>query len=83
MKNLVAAPKVVEIREIGDLRFPMMVSGNRILEGAHYTPMSLPDYFTARVTTTLDGCTDRNIVSEVQDSSLPRVDVFGKLQRNG
>ena len=81
MKHLVAAPKVMEIREVGRQRFPNMVSGNKLLENERYTPMALPEYFTARVTTTLDGCTDPDVVHEVQDSSLPRIDVYGKLQR--
>ena len=83
MKMLVDAPKVMEIIELEGRRFPKMVSGNKILGGSRYTPMALPDYFTRRVTTTLDGCTDAAAIEAVQDSSLPRIEVSAKLQRKG
>lgn len=82
MKYLVAAPKVMEIPEHSGRRFPAMISGNNVLAGLPYTAMDLPDYFAARVTTTLDGCTDPETVEAVQDSSLSRIDVTAKLHRN-
>ena len=82
MKQLVDAPKAMEIPESGGRRYPAMVSGNNILNGMPYKPMELPEYFAARVTTTLDGSTEREVVERVQDSSLPRVDVTAKLRRN-
>ena len=82
MKHLVVAPKVMEIPEYSGRRFPAMISGNNILDGRPYTPMGLPEYFAARVTTTLDGCTNPKIVEAVQESSLSRVDVAAKLYGN-
>jgi len=81
MKRLVDAPKVMEIPEDSGRRYPSMVSGNNVLYHHPYISMELPDYFTARVTTTLDGATDAGVVEAVQDSSLQRVDVIAKLQR--
>jgi len=81
MKKHVAAPKVMEIVERDDKRFPKMVSGNKVLAGSRYTPMALPEYFTARVTTTFDGCTDPCLIERVQDSSFPCIVVAAKLQR--
>jgi hypothetical protein len=80
MKQLVNAPKVMEIPEHSGHRYPAMISGNKILAGQPYTPMDLPAYFAARVTTTLDGCTDPQVVEAVNDSSLSRVRVTAKLQ---
>lgn len=79
MQQLVPAPKVMEIPDEGAQRAPAMISGNNLLNGDPYTPMELADYFAARVTTTLDGCTDPAVVSAVQDSSLSRVHVAAKL----
>jgi hypothetical protein len=79
MRRLVGAPKVMEIPEHSGCRFPAIISGINILTDQPYTSMDLPDYFVARVTTTLDGCTDPKIVEVVQESSLSRVDVTGKL----
>jgi len=83
MKQLVDAPKVMEIPEHSGHRYPAMVSGNNVLDHEPYTRMELPEYFTARVTTTLDGATERGVVDAVQDSSLPRVDVLAKLRQKG
>ncbi len=83
MKHLVHAPKVMEIPEHSGRRFPAMISGNNVLSDQPYTPMDLPNYFAARVTTTLDGCTNRKVVEAVQDSSLSRIEVTAKLRRNG
>ena len=82
MKHLVDAPKVMEIPEYAGRRYPAIVSGNQVLAGAPYLSVSLPDYFVSRVTTTLDGCTDPEVVEIVQDSALPRLDVTAKLNRN-
>jgi hypothetical protein len=80
MKQLVEAPKVMEIPEFGGRRYPQMVSGNNFLDDQPYNPMDLPDYFVARVTTTLDGCTDPEVVSIVQDSSLTQLHIDVKLK---
>lgn len=79
MKQLVDAPKVMEIPERSGRRYPAMVSGNTVLAGRPYTPSGLPSYFTSRILTTLDGSTDPDVVDAVQDSSLPRIDVNGRL----
>ena len=81
MRKLVDAPKVMEIPEFAGERHPSVISGNRILEGGSYLSISLPDYFVARVTTTLDGATDPRIVDVVQESSLPRAHLIARLQR--
>jgi hypothetical protein len=81
MKRLVDAPKVMEIPERSGRRFPAIVSGNNVLEGVSYTPMALPEYFTARITTTLDGSTDRGVINAVQDSSLLRLDVIAEIRQ--
>ncbi len=81
MKQLVPAPKVMEIPAQDGRRAPAMISGNRVLEGDPYTPMSLPEYFAARVTTTLDGCTNPHVVAAVKDSSLSRVNITAHLRR--
>jgi hypothetical protein len=81
MKHLVEAPKVMEIPEFSGGRYPQIVSGNNFLDDQLYTPMDLPDYFVARVTTTLDGCTDPEVISTVQDSSLTRLHVDARLKQ--
>lgn len=81
MKQLVDAPKVMEIPAENDERHPAMISGNRILEGDNYVSTPLADYFVTRVTTTLDGTTDQSVVDVVQDSSLPRAHMVARLQR--
>jgi len=68
MKKVVPAPKVMEIPESHGKRFPAMISGNKIFNGEIYRSMPLPDYFVARIMTTLDGCTDPGVVTRVQDS---------------
>jgi len=80
MKQLVYAPKVMEIPETNDRRFPRMVSGNNILNDAPYQPMSLENYFVARVTTTLDGCTDRRAVVLAENSSLTKLHVQARIR---
>ena len=84
MHGLVPFPKVMQISETQSplRRSPQMVSGNKVLEDLPYRPMDLEDYFVARILTTLDGCTDPNIVASVQDSSLSRVQVSAKLKRS-
>jgi hypothetical protein len=82
MQQLVDAPKVLEIPEESGRRNPAMISGNRILKDETFTPMELPEYFVARVSTTLDGCTDKKIVETVQHSSLPRVNVTADLEHH-
>lgn len=81
MKQLVDAPKVMEIPAANDRRYPQMVSGNRILSETSYKPMSLENYFVARVTTTLDGCTDRRVVGLAEDSSLTKLHVDARIKR--
>ena len=80
MKRLVPAPKVMQIPESGNRRSPQMVSGNNVLKGRSYRPMDLEDYFVARVTTTLDGCTDPQVVEIVQESSLTKLHVSARLK---
>jgi hypothetical protein len=82
MKRLVDAPKVMEISEYADQRFPSMISGNRILAGEPYTSIALPDYFVTRVTTTLDGATDPTTVEVIQESNLSRAHLIAKLKRD-
>jgi hypothetical protein len=52
MKQLVAAPKVMEVPEAHGARHPQMISGNKILAESTYRAMSLENYFVARVTKT-------------------------------
>jgi hypothetical protein len=79
MKRVVPAPKVMEIPEIGGRRFPAIISGNRIIDGEEYVPMQLADYFVARITTTLDGCTNPLIVARVKDSSLNQLRIYAQI----
>jgi hypothetical protein len=80
MKGLVPAPKIMEIPEVNGQRYPNIISGNRILQNEGYTPMYLPDYFVARVTTTLDGCTNPSVVAQVKDSGLPQLQVRARIE---
>jgi hypothetical protein len=80
MKGLVPAPKVMEIPEVSGQRFPAIISGNRILGNEDYVPMYLPDYFVARVTTTLDGCTNPSVVARVKDSGLQQLQVSARIE---
>jgi hypothetical protein len=80
MRKLVPAPKVMEIPEMGGQRFPAIISGNRILRNEVYVPMYLPDYFVARITTTLDGCTNPSVVARVKDSGLPQLQVSARIE---
>lgn len=79
MKQIVSAPKVMEIPQQGNTRSPAMISGNKFLEGGAYTSMALPDYVTARILTTLDGCTKPEVVESVKDSSLSQLNVVAEL----
>ena len=79
MKVLTPAPKIMQISEANGRRTPAMVSGTRVLNDEPYVPMNLPDYFAARVLTTLDGCTKLRIVEAVQDSSLKRVNMVADI----
>jgi hypothetical protein len=81
MKRLVDAPKVMEVSEYGDQRFPSMISGNRILAGEPYASTALPDYFVTRVTTTLDGATDPRTVDAIQASDLSRAHLIAKMTK--
>ena len=80
MKRFVPAPKVMEIPEAQGRRHPQMVSGNNILSGATYKPMSLENYFVARVTTTLDGCTDSRAIGIAEDSSLTKLHLDARIK---
>lgn len=79
MKQVVRAPKVMEIQHNGRRRRPAMISGNHILDHQQYKPMDLPDYFAARVLTTLDGCTNPTVVDDVQDSQLSQLRVSAEF----
>lgn len=81
MKSVVTSPKVMEIPESNGKRYPAIISGNRVLEGGGYTAMQLPEYFVARVTTTLDGCTNPEVVAAVTDSRLSRLNLHAKIRR--
>ena len=80
MKQLVPAPKVMQIPQSRGRRSPQMVSGNNVLNSSPYKPMDLEDYFVARVTTTLDGCTNRSVVEIVQESTLTKLHVSAHLK---
>jgi len=79
MRQLVEAPKIMQVVEVNGLRIPQIVSGNRVLSGRPYIAMPLAEYFNARVLTTLDGCTKQHIVEAVQDSGLSRVHVVAAM----
>jgi len=80
MRAIVPAPKVMEIPTDATQRVPAMISANDILAGQPYTPMELPEYFAARVTTTLDGCTNPETVAAVKESSLSKLRVSARLR---
>lgn len=80
MKKVLPAPKVMEIPESNGKRFPSIISGNRILNGEDYRPMQLQDYFVARITTTLDGCTNPEVVVQVKDSSLRQLRIDARIR---
>ncbi|RYD34109.1 MAG: hypothetical protein EOP87_09815 [Verrucomicrobiaceae bacterium] len=80
MRRLVDAPKVMQIPQSGAFYYPEIVSGTNLIEGKDYKPVSLAKYFTTRVLTTLDGCTDPEIVSTVQQSTLSRVNISAKIK---
>ena len=80
MKQLVNSPKVLQIVERRGQRYPEMISGTKILQGLPFRAVPLDEYFTSRVTTTLDGCTDPVVVGRVQNSALPTLQVVAKLR---
>lgn len=80
MKNVIPSPKIMEIPEFAGKRYPAIISGNRVLADEDYTAMQLPEYFVARVITTLDGCTDPEVVAAVKDSKLSRLNVLAKIR---
>jgi hypothetical protein len=81
MRTLTPAPKVMEIVESDGHRVPRIISANRLSAGEPFQPLALPDYFSARVLTTLDGCTNPSVVEAVQDSSLSRVGIQAFIAR--
>ena len=81
MRRLVAAPKVMQIPESNGKRYPQIISGNSILGGRPYKPLNLENYFVARVTTTLDGCTDPAAIEIASESSLSRLEVHANIKR--
>lgn len=83
MRELVAAPKVLDVPTSDLFRDPRMISGNKILAGQPFRALRLSDYFVARVTTTLDGATNQATVLLVKDSPLARVNVFAKIRSHG
>ncbi|MEZ5442606.1 MAG: hypothetical protein R3F15_14115 [Lysobacterales bacterium] len=80
MKGVVSSPKVMEIPTTNGRRRPAMVSGNKVFHDSPYRPMQLPEYFVARITTTLDGSTNPEVVAAVKDSSLSRLDIKAKIR---
>lgn len=80
MRRLTRSPKVMVIDEVDGGREPRMASGNSILIGRHSKGLSLPDYFVARVLTTLDGDTRSHFVEAVRDSSLRQLQVEARLK---
>lgn len=81
MKQIVAAPKVMEIPMVEGTRYPAIISGNNLLNEKGYRPMQLADYVVSRITTTLDGCTRPETVEAVKDSRLSRLDIHAKIRR--
>lgn len=80
MRQIVFAPKIMEIPEINEIRYPAIISGNRILANGPYKSIPLPEYFVTRITTTLDGCTNREIVDSVEDSSLSKLSIKANIK---
>ena len=80
MRRWTRSPKVMLVYELGGRREPRMASGNGILTGRYFKGLSLPDYFVARVLTTLDGDTRSHFVEAVQDSSLRQLQVEARLK---
>lgn len=75
MKQFTRSPKVMEIEEVDGVRFPYIVSGNRILSDELYESTFLSDYIVRRILTTLDGDTRPAFVEAVQDSSVPILEI--------
>lgn len=81
MKQFTRAPKVMETEDVGERRFPRIISGNKILGDLSYSSFSLEDYIVRRVLTTFDGDTRQPFVEAVQDSKIPelRIKAFSTL----
>lgn len=80
MRQIVFAPKIMEIPEIDGRRSPAIISRNRILENGLYKSIPLSEYFVTRITTTLDGCTNQEIVDNVGDRSLSRLNIKANIK---
>jgi len=76
MKKLTKAPKIMQITDMNGKRLIHVVSGNSFLKGVNYRLINLESYFVGRVLTTLDGCTNDVIVSNIQDSKLTQLRVL-------
>jgi len=80
MKRVVGAPKVMEIPAFGAMRDPRIISGNKLLGGGPYQSIRLADYFVTRITTTLDGNTDSEVVEAIGHSDLRKLDVLARFE---
>jgi hypothetical protein len=81
MRRLTRSPKVMVVPTVNGAREPRMLSGVRLSEGHSSPGQSLPQYFVARVLTTLDGDTRPYFVDAVQDGSLADLRVYAELKR--
>jgi|SRR6266478_1545532 hypothetical protein len=80
MRRFTRSPKVILIRELGDVREPLVASGIRIAKNLGTQILPLPDYFVRRLLTTLDGDTRPTFVAGVQESSLKQLRVLASLR---
>ena len=83
MRRLTRSPKVMVVPTINGRRQPRMLSGVRLSENRKSVGHTLPDYFVARVLTTLDGDTRPSFVDGVQDGTLADLRVFAELRGQG
>lgn len=80
MRRFTRSPKVILIRELGDVREPLVASGIRIAGNLRTQALPLPDYFVRRLLTTLDGDTRPPFVAAVQESRLKQLRVLASIR---
>jgi hypothetical protein len=80
MRRFTRSPKVILIRELGDVREPLVASGIRIAGNLRTQSLTLPDYFVRRLLTTLDGDTRPRFVDAVQESRLKQLRVLASVR---
>jgi len=82
MKQHTRSPKIIELPTTDGVRDMRVHSGTRYSAGIATRAVPLPEYFTARVLTTLDGDTSDTFIARVQDSTFPMVGVDATIGRS-